>query len=142
MSAENPIWRSTKALSALAVVAAMVVAVNVNVLVARFYTRWDVTSEGLYTLSPATTSILGSLDGPVKITVLLARSDPLLAPVRQTLVAYGAETRKLEVSYLDPEQNPAEFVAIQKKHGIMAGQTDDKRVVTDAVLLVSRSDHT
>jgi hypothetical protein len=142
MSAAAPGWRSTKALSALGVIAAMVLAVNANVLVARFYTRWDMTSEGLYTLSPATTSILQSLDGPVKVTVLLARTDPLLAPVRQTLVAYGAETRKLEVDYLDPEQNPAEFVAVQKKHGIMAGQAEDGRVVTDAVLLIARGDRT
>jgi hypothetical protein len=142
MSEKRPIWRSTKALSALGVVAAMVIAVNVNVLVARFYARWDVTSEGLYTLSPATKSILASLDGPVRITVLLARTDPLLAPMRQTLVAYGAETQKLEVSYLDPEQNPAEFIAVQKKHGIMAGQADDGRVVSEAVLLVSRGDRT
>jgi hypothetical protein len=140
MSEKLPIWRGTKALSALGVVAAMVLAVNLNVLVARFYTRWDVTSEGLYTLSPATTSILKSLDGPVRITVLLARTDPLLAPVRQTLVAYGAETQKLEITYLDPEQNPAEFIAVQKKHGIMAGQADDGRVVSEAVLLVSRGD--
>ncbi len=142
MSDERPVWRSTKALSALGVAAAMVIAVNANVLVARFYTRWDVTSEGLYTLSPATKGILAALDGPVKITVLLARTDPLLAPMRQTLVAYGAETKKLEVSYLDPEQNPAEFIAVQKKHGIMAGQADDGRVVSEAVLLVSRGDHT
>ena len=142
MSAETSVWRSTKALSALGVVAAMVVAVNANVLVARFYARWDVTSEGLYTLSPATTSILHSLTAPVRVTVLLSRTDPLLAPVRQTLVAYGAETRKLDVSYLDPEQNPAEFVAVQKKHGIVAGQADDGRVVTDAVLLVASGDRT
>jgi hypothetical protein len=142
MKSSAPVWRSTKALSALGVVAAMVLAVNANVLVARFYTRWDVTSEGLYTLSPATRSILQALDGPVKVTVLLSRTDPLLAPVRQTLVAYGAETRMLEVQYLDPEQNPAEFVAVQKKHGIMAGQAEDGRVVTDAVLLIARGDRT
>ncbi|HEX6277338.1 MAG TPA: GldG family protein [Polyangiaceae bacterium] len=142
MSAAKSGWRGTKALSALGVVAAMVVAVNVNVLVARFYTRWDVTSEGLYTLSPATVGILRSLDAPVRVTVLLAKSDPLLAPMRQTLVAYGAETRKLEVSYLDPEQNPAEFVAVQKKHGIMAGQAEDGRVVTDAVVLVASGERT
>jgi hypothetical protein len=138
----NSIWRGTKALSALGVVAAMVLAVNANVLVARFYTRWDATSEGLYTISPATKSILGSLDGPVQVTVLLARTDPLLPPMRQMLVAYAAETRKLELFYLDPEQNPAEFIAIQKKHGIMAGQADDGRVVSEAVLLVSRGDRT
>jgi hypothetical protein len=135
-------WRGTKALSALGVVAAMVVAVNANVLASRFYTRWDVTSEGLYTPSPATVAILRSLDVPVRVTVLLARTDPLLAPMRQTLVAYGAETRKLEVSYLDPEQNPAEFVAVQKKHGIMVGQAEDGRVVADAVLLVASGERT
>ena len=75
MKGERRGWRSEKALSALGVVAAMVVAVNANVLVSRFYARWDVTSEGLYTLSPATTSILRSLDTDVRITVLLARTD-------------------------------------------------------------------
>jgi hypothetical protein len=142
MSETSPISRGTKALSALGVAAAVVVLVNVNVLVARFYTRWDVTSEGLYTLSPATKTILRELDGPVGVTVLLSRTDPLLAPVRQMLVAYGGETRKLDVRYLDPEQNPAEFVAIQKKHGIVAGQADDGRLVSEAVLFISRGERT
>lgn len=142
MKGERRGWRSEKALSALGVVAAMVVAVNANVLVSRFYARWDVTSEGLYTLSPATTSILRSLDTDVRITVLLARTDPLLAPMRQMLVAYGAETRRLQTKFLDPEQNPAEFVAVQKKHGIVAGQADDGRMVADAVLLISNGERT
>jgi hypothetical protein len=142
MKKTSPISRGTKALSALGVAAAVVVLVNVNVLVARFYTRWDVTSEGLYSLSPATKTILRELDGPVAVTVLLSRTDPLLAPVRQMLVAYGGETRKLDVRFLDPEQNPAEFVATQKKHGIVAGQADDGRLVSEAVLFISRGERT
>jgi hypothetical protein len=135
-----PLSKSTKALSALGVLAAAVIAVNANILVARWYTRWDFTSERLYSLSPATSSILAGLDQPVSILVLLARTDPLLAPIRQLLVAYGAETRKLEVRYVDPEQSPAEFMAVQQKYGILAGKADDGRVVTDAVVLIARGD--
>ncbi|HEY3493264.1 MAG TPA: GldG family protein [Polyangiaceae bacterium] len=137
-----PLSRSTKALSALGVLAAVVIAVNANILVARFYERWDFTSERLYTLSPATTSLLATLDRPISVAVLLSRTDPLLTPIRQLLVAYGAETQKLEVRYVDPEQSPAEFMALQQKYGILAGKADDGRVVTDAVILLARGDRT
>ena len=134
--------RSSKALSALGVLAAVVLAVNVNVLTSRFYKRWDVSSGGLYTLSGATTGILRDLTETVTLTVLLARTDPLLPPLRQLIVSYGAETSRLEVKYLDPEQNPAEFSAIQQRYGVTAGKAEDGRVVTDAVILVARGDRT
>lgn len=134
--------RSPKVFSALGVLAAMVIAVNANVLCARFYTRWDVSTGGLYTLSPATTRILHDLPDTVTLTVLLARTDPLLPPLRQLLVGYGAQTSRLEVKYLDPEQNPAEFAAVQQKYGVTAGKAEDGRIVTDAVILVARGDRT
>jgi len=132
--------RSSKLFSALGVLAAVVIAVNANVLTARFYKRWDVSSGGLYTLSPATVTILRELRDPVTLTILLARTDPLLPPLRQLLVSYGAESSKLEVKYLDPEQNPAQFAAVQQKYGISAGKAEDGRIVTDAVILVARGD--
>ncbi len=130
--------RSKKALSALGVAAAMVLAVNANVLGARFYQRWDVSSGALYTLSPATVAILRDLKDDVTLTVLLARTDPLLPPLRQLLVGYGAETTRLSVKYLDPEQSPAEFAAVQQRYGVGAGRAEDGRVITDAVVLVAR----
>lgn len=129
-----------KVLSAFGVVAALVIAVNLNVLVARFYTRWDVTSEGLYTLSPATKSILAGLSEPVTVTVLLGRTDPLIGPLRQLLTAYRSESTRLELRYLDPEQNPAEFAAVQQKYGVAAGKAEDGRLVTDAVIVVARGE--
>lgn len=132
--------RTAKALSALGVTAAVIIGVNANVLVSRWYHRWDLTSEGLYSLSTATKSILAGLEAELDVTVLLARTDPLLAPVRQMLVAYGAETRKLRIRYVDPEQSPAEFLAIQQKYGIAAGKAEDGRVVTDAVVIVARGE--
>jgi len=134
--------RSPKVFSALGVLAVMIIAVNANVLCARFYARWDVSTGGLYTLSPATVSILHDLPDTVTLTVLLARTDPLLPPLRQLLVSYGAKTAHLEVNYLDPEQNPAEFAAVQQKYGLSAGKAEDGRIVTDAVILVARGDRT
>jgi len=134
--------RRTKALSALGVLAAVVLAVNANVLAARFYERWDVTSEGLYTLSPATVTTLRELTDTVSVTLLLARTDPLLPPLRQLLVSYGAQTTHLDVKAVDPEQNPAEFAALQQKYGITAGKAEDGRIVTDTVVVVARGDRT
>ena len=91
----------------LGVIAAGVLLVNVNVLSARWYKRWDLTSDRLYTLSGPTRELLASLDKPVDVTVLLSNSDPLTLSVRHMLEAYGAETRRLRVRYVDPDRSPA-----------------------------------
>jgi hypothetical protein len=132
------ITRSFKAFAALGVLGAALLAVNANVLVARWYKRWDVTADKLYTLSPATSKILHTLDQPIGITVLLARADPLSVSVRQMLIQYGAETTKVQVKYVDPDQNPAEFQALQKDFGLLTGRAEDGRVVTDASIVITR----
>ena len=50
-----------RALSAAGVFAAAVILVCANIVVNRFYARWDWTSSGLYTLSQATLETLHSL---------------------------------------------------------------------------------
>jgi hypothetical protein len=129
-----------KALAAAGVLAAAVIAVLVNVLVARFYKRWDWTRSGIYTLSQATLETLHGLSEPVEVIVFLSASDPLTVSVRHMLAAYGAETTRLSARYVDPDRNPAEFLALQRKYGIMAGKTEDGRVVTDAALVIARGD--
>ncbi|HET7539230.1 MAG TPA: GldG family protein [Polyangiaceae bacterium] len=144
-NAENPspaarasggVSRSFRAFAALGVLGAALLAVNLNVLVARWYKRWDLTADRLYTLSPATLKLLHALDQPLTITVLLGRADPLSVSVRQMLVQYRAETRKLTTKFVDPDQNPAEFQVLQKDLGLLAGRAEDGRVVTDASLVV------
>lgn len=138
--ARGGVTRSFRAFAALGVLGATLLAVNVNVLVARWYKRWDLTAEQLYTLSPATLKTLHTLDQPLSITVLLSRSDPLSVSVRQMLVQYGAETTKLTVKYVDPDQNPAEFQVLQKDLGLVTGRAEDGRVVTDASLVIARGE--
>ena len=145
MSGERPaasggVTRSFRTFAALGVLGATLLAVNANVLVARWYKRWDLTAEQLYTLSPATLNTLHTLNEPLVVTVLLARSDPLSVSVRQMLVQYRAETTQLAVKYVDPDQNPAEFQVLQKELGLVTGRAEDGRVVADASLVITRGE--
>jgi hypothetical protein len=125
-----------RALPWLGVVAGALLLVNVNVLGARWYKRWDFTSDKLYSLSQPTRELLTSLQRPVDVSVLLSKGDPLLVSVRHMLEAYGAVTRQLRVTYVDPDRSPAEFLALQQKYQILAGKADDGRIITDAVISV------
>jgi hypothetical protein len=129
-----------RALPWLGVVAGALLLVNVNVLGARWYKRWDFTSDKLYSLSQPTRELLQGLSGPVEVSVLLSKGDPLLVSVRHMLEAYGAVTRQLRVTYVDPDRSPAEFLALQQKYQILAGKADDGRIVTDAVIVMAQGD--
>ena len=138
--ADGGVSRSFRAFAALGVLGAALLAVNLNVLVARWYKRWDLTADRLYTLSAPTMKTLHALDQPVAITVFLSRADPLSVSVRQMLVQYRAETNKLSSKFVDPDQNPAEFQALQKDLGLLTGHAEDGRVVTDASLVITRGE--
>lgn len=131
---------SAKLSSTIGIVAAMMLAVMSNIYVARHYKRWDVTSGGLYSLSPATRETLHSLEEPIRVYVLLSNADPLSGSVRQLLEAYQAETPKIELRVTDPDKNPAEFLAVQQRFAVVAGKTEDGRIVTDAPVIVTRGD--
>ncbi|HEU4533339.1 MAG TPA: GldG family protein, partial [Polyangiaceae bacterium] len=120
--------------------AAAAVAVFVNVLVARHYRRYDLTSAGLYTLSEPTKQTLRALAEPVEINVLLSSDDPLLVSVRHLLGAYRSESERLNVRYLDPYKRPAEFLEFQQKYNLVAGRTEDGRVVADATVVVVKGE--
>ena len=132
--------RALKVFSAGGVIGALLCAALVNVLAFRHYERWDWTSSGLYTLSAATLETLHSLREPVEVVVFLSASDPLTVNVRQMLQAYRAETDQLSPKFVDPDRNPAEFLALQQKYAIMAGKTEDGRVVTDASIVIARGE--
>lgn len=122
---------STKLVAALGVGAAIVLAVVVSVLSARHYERWDVTRGGLFTISPATVETLRGLREPIRLILLMGDDDPMRAPVDETLIAYRAETDKLEIEYADPDKRPAEFLAVQQKYQLG---------VVDAAMIVVRGD--
>ncbi|MDB5221278.1 MAG: Mucin 2 precursor [Myxococcaceae bacterium] len=122
------------------VVAAMAVIVLLNVVAARRFTRWDWTANKRYTLSTATTQTLHDLPDAVQVWVLLGGADPLEQSVKQLLVAYQAETTKLDIRYIDPDRDTVALEDIRKRFKIETGRTEDGHVVADAVVVVAHGD--
>ncbi len=131
---------ATKISASVGVIAAMVLALLVNILVSRHYRRWDWTRGGLYTLSDATTQTLRGIEEPIHVYVLLSEGDPLAVAVRHLLEAYRGETTRLDVEFVDPDRRAAEFIAVQQRFGIVAGKSEDGKIVADAAIVVARGD--
>jgi hypothetical protein len=120
------------------VAAAVVVAILLNVVSARHFTRWDWTANQRYTLSPATIETLHSLSEPVEVWVLLGPADPIEQSVKQLLVAYQAETTKLDIHYVDPDRDVIVLEDVKKRFKIETGRTEEGHVVADAIVVVAK----
>jgi hypothetical protein len=135
-------WRSRElaALGAVGVLAAALLTVCTNVLAARFFKRWDVTSAGLYTLSPPTLETLRGLSDEVSIIVFLSQSDPDFGGLSRLLDQYRAESSLINVRYVDPDRDPAEFIALSNRYRLSDGRAEGGHLVSDAALVVVRGD--
>lgn len=120
------------------VAAAALVAILLNVVTARHFTRWDWTANQRYSLSPATIETLRSLSEPVEIWVLLGPADPIEQSVKQLLVAYQAETTKLDIHYVDPDRDVVVLEDVKKRFKIETGRTEEGHVVADAIVVVAK----
>ncbi len=129
-----------RALELAGIVAAVVLAVVVNVLAARHFTRWDWTQNRRWSLSPATQQTLGALEQSVELWAIVGRGDPLETSLRQLLGAYSAASSRVEVRWIDPDRDAVELVDLQRRFGLEAGRTDEGRVATDAVVIVASAD--
>ena len=131
---------AVQASSLVGIVVAMVVAVLLNVIVARRFTRWDWTTNKRYSLSPPTVETLKNLPDGVSVWVLLGPQDPLEQSVKQLLVAYQAETTKLDIHYIDPDKDTIALEDVRKRFKIETGRTDQGHVVADAIVVVAHGD--
>jgi len=124
------------------VVAVVVLTGTVNVLAARHFTRWDWTSDKRWTLSPATLETLHSLEQGVDVWAIAGPGDPLEPSLRQLLASYSAASSRIDIHWIDPDRDTAELVDLQHRFGLEAGQAEDGRVATDAIVIVtSREKH-
>lgn len=123
--------------SAVGVVAVTTLAIMLNWAAMRSPRRWDVTSNQLYTLAPATVQTLQSLSAPVEVIVFLGEADPQMGSVRKLLEQYRAESSQLRIQFVDPDRDPAQFVALQIRYRLSEGRAERGHLVSDAAILVA-----
>jgi hypothetical protein len=119
--------------------ALVVIALVANVLSARHYKRWDVTSDKRYSLSPATIATLHELSETLHVWVLFSGGDPLRESVKQMLVAYQGESARMETHFVDPDRDPAAYGDLRRRFKMDVGRGKNG-VASDAVIVVAQGD--
>lgn len=104
--------------SAILLLLLLTVLVILNVIFSQITTaRWDLTADGQFTLSPATTRLLDSLDSPINIKVFLSRDLPapdntLYQNTRDILSEFEASSHgRLTFEIIEPESESDEEIA-------------------------------
>ncbi|MFW6067717.1 MAG: GldG family protein [Myxococcota bacterium] len=120
----------------------LVVAIGgmVNYLAYRHYERWDWTEAQQFSLSDRTKKVLAELSQPVEIHLFLSQFERSFQDVRELLQRYRAESNRIQVHYVDPDQRPAEYSALLRKFGVRAAQLETGEVMADVAAVVSSGD--
>ncbi|MEZ4845739.1 MAG: GldG family protein [Bdellovibrionota bacterium] len=124
----------------------------VNIGSQDFNKQIDLTSERINTLSEQTVKVLARLDKPMKITAFFDAKDKQMEQAKMSvklmLDRYKAESEKIEVQFVDPDQdnilaknNNAASGDILLKYGEQSHITKDltEQGVTQAILKVVRT---
>jgi ABC-type uncharacterized transport system involved in gliding motility auxiliary subunit len=70
----------------------------------RYSKRWDLSEQGIHSLSEQTTKLLKGLDQDVAVTVLFPATEA--EPVRELFDKYRYESERFQVEYADPTERP------------------------------------
>lgn len=88
------------------VVATVTLLVLMNALAWRNPQHWDVTREGIHTLSEQTLQVLARLDQDVTLYGFFASTEPDFAVVEDALARYGRASERVTVEMVAPESRP------------------------------------
>ncbi|AKJ63528.1 GldG family protein [Kiritimatiella glycovorans] len=103
---------------ALALCAAALLVVFVNLLAERFFLRADVSRGRYYELGERTRETLHAVTGRVDAAVLFSRDHPISEHLGNLLREYRALAPELRVEWVDPERDISRAEEIAEKYGI------------------------
>jgi len=126
-----------------------------NIFVALNEKRWDLTEQGVYSLSPKSAKIVAGLQKPLKLVALKAPQAHNEEQTRELLQLYKyANDKKVSFDIIDPRVKPVEVDSMGMKAGnllyVEYGEGDAKAVnrlnqideqsITNAVIKLSRGE--
>jgi hypothetical protein len=110
----------------------------VNYLAFRHYQRFDWTSQGLFTLSPKSKTVLRELDKDLDLYVFMSRGESSFVQTDELIKRYAAATAHLKVHYVDPDRDASQFKLLGQRFGIAAAvlETGEARADVAAVVVM------
>ncbi len=139
------------ALAYAAVAAGLLIVANIFVVLNE--KRWDLTEQGVYSLSPKSTKVVAGLDKPVRLVAIEAPQSHNKEATRELLQLYKyANEKRLSFDIIDPRSRPVEVDTLGMKPGnllyVEYGEEPNKGVsrlnqideqsITNAIIKLSR----
>jgi ABC-type uncharacterized transport system involved in gliding motility auxiliary subunit len=112
----------------------------VNYLAFRHYKRFDWTSQGIYTLSPKSQTILRELDKNIDVYVFLSRGEAGFLTTDELLKRYSAASQNVKLHYVDPDREASQFKLLAQRFGIAAGVLESGEARADVAAVVALAD--
>jgi ABC-type uncharacterized transport system involved in gliding motility auxiliary subunit len=127
----------------------------VNIFVALNEKRWDLTEQGVYSLSPKSAKVIAGLQRPLKLVALKAPQAHNEDQTRELLQLYKyANDKKVAFDIIDPRVKPVEVDSMGMKAGnllyVEYGEGDakaanrlnqiDEQSITNAIIKLSRGE--
>lgn len=132
--------RGEQWMGGVAVVLFAAIVVMVNYLAFRHYGRFDVTSDGMFTLSSKSIEVLRELEHDVDVYLFMSRLEGNFEQTDELLKRYQAASQHVLVHYVDAEREKDEFQLLAQRFGVMAGVAESGEVVADVAAVVALGD--
>jgi hypothetical protein len=129
--------RITASASSLLLVAILLMA---NYLAFRHYKRFDWTSQGIFTLSPKSKTVLRELNEDLDLYVFLSRGEAGFLPTDELLKRYAAASSHIHLHYVDPDREATQFKLLAQRFGVAAGVVESGEARADVAAVVARGD--
>jgi ABC-type uncharacterized transport system involved in gliding motility auxiliary subunit len=124
------------------IVLGLILLVLVNYFSSLLYHRGDWTTGGFRELSGKTVAVLESLDQDVDVVVFISQASRVHADLKEILTRYAAETRRLDVEFVDPDIEPARYKMLTKKYNVRSGMVDEFTEMSEQVVVVRSGENT
>jgi hypothetical protein len=129
--------RITSSASTLLLVAIVAMA---NYLAFRHYKRFDWTTQGIYTLSAKSKSVLRDLDKDVDVYLFLSRGESAFLSTDELLKRYAAASPHVHLHYTDPDREASQFKLLAQRFGVAAGVLENGEARADVAAVVVLGD--
>ncbi|MBN1656323.1 MAG: GldG family protein [Deltaproteobacteria bacterium] len=129
-----------RAAFSLSTLFAVAIVLMTNYLSFRHYQRFDLTREGLFTLSDKSKAVLRKLSTDVDIYLFMSRSEPNFVETNELLKRYQTSSRRIHLHAVDPDREPAEFQVLVQRFGLGAALLDNFEVGVDVAAVVTAGD--
>ena len=128
----------------LQILLGLVLVLGVNLISYRWFTRWDLSPSGAYTLSESSLNFLRKLSKDVDITVLFARGDDMYNDVRALTDEYRRHGKdRIKVQFVDPtrDRDRAEQIKVEnalslQQNGILVKANNGTRFIKQEEMVI------